>query len=159
MVEKWLTIQVSHIMFLFHLSHGIPTGVFLSMNENTKIIIPLVVFLGPKTFVVIAGEPKTLRVTQLIKKAIYDIATPQWLIRALGSDEPLTHLIKLTPGDIVFATDKLKEQFDAEADIYDECDTEPMEYEENEGANRPEQIGDCTEEPGQVQPEIEAEQL
>lgn len=76
----------------------------------------------------IAGDKTTARVEDFIKKGLYNIASPQWLVRALGSDKPLTKLIKFTPSDMVFATPTLKEQFDMEMDMCDEVDTPPLNF-------------------------------
>lgn len=86
---------------------------------------------GEKTFVVIAENPKMLRVSMIIKENKYNVAKPDWLKRALGSKEPITTLLKFTPEDMLFATEDLKEQFNADADQY-ECDTPPMEFNVNE---------------------------
>lgn len=74
----------------------------------------------------IAGNQNTLNVKKFINKKVHNIATPQWLVRALGSDKPLNQLIKFTPNDMVYATAALQEQFAAELDAGDETDTEPL---------------------------------
>lgn len=100
-------------------------------NEFEKQILIASGFqLDAQTFVIIAGDPKSLRVTKFIASKSNNIAKPQWLVRALGSEEPLKCLIKFTPDDMVFATDKLQEEFAAESDIYDSCDTEPMDIDD-----------------------------
>lgn len=100
---------------------------FFSGKPNRS-FIKLYIYLGVKTFVVIADNPKMLRVSMLIKDNIYDIAKSEWLKRALGSDQPLTTLIKLTRNDMLFATDSLEKQFDADSELYDESETPPMEH-------------------------------
>lgn len=77
---------------------------------------------------IIVGNPKSLRAKEFIDKKQYNIATIQWLVRALGSDKPLKSLIKFTPNDMVFATPALEEQFATGLDADDETDTEPMNY-------------------------------
>lgn len=87
------------------------------------------IYLGPKTFVVIANDPLMARVAMIIKGNKHNIAKSDWLKRALGSDKPLTTLAKFTPDDMLFATESLKNQFDAEQ--CDENDTEPMDLDGN----------------------------
>lgn len=89
-------------------------------------MIFLFLYVAVNTFVVVAGQPKILRVEKFIKKKEYNIATPQWLVRALGSESPLTELIKFTPSDMIFATEKLQQHFNDELDMAEdvyECDT------------------------------------
>lgn len=59
---------------------------------------------------------------------MYDIAKPEWLVRALGGDQPLSSLIKFTPDDMLFATDQLQQKF--AADDFN-CNTEPMDSNDN----------------------------
>lgn len=54
----------------------------------------------------------------MIEKKLYNIATAQWLIRALGSDKSLSEIRKFTPSDMIFATPALEEQLAAECDHY-----------------------------------------
>lgn len=73
-----------------------------------------------------------------MKKKECNIATPQWLVRALGSEQPLSELIKFQASDMVFATDTLQAQFNAESDIaddVDEFDTPEMIFEDTTDAN------------------------
>lgn len=84
----------------------------------------------PKTFVIVVNNPKTPRAQEMIRKFANqcNIVKIEWLVRALGSAEPLTNLIKFTPNDVIFATPALQDQFDAELDTDDENDSEPMIY-------------------------------
>lgn len=78
-----------------------------------------------------------------IASKLYNIAKPEWLVRALGSNEPLNCLIKFTPDDMVFATEKLQEEFAVEDDIYDSYDTEPMDIDaEFNRDNQPREVND-----------------
>lgn len=86
-------------------------------------LIKCFIHSGEKTFVVIADNPRMLRVEMIIKENKYNVAKSEWLKRALGCDQPLTKLIELTPDDMLFATDTLKQQFD-EDDF--STDTQPM---------------------------------
>lgn len=86
----------------------------------------IVCFTGVKTFVVIADNPKMAQVAGFIKSKKYNIAKSEWLTRALGSDKPVTTLIKFTRNDMLFATDDLQQQFDADSQRFDECDTQPI---------------------------------
>lgn len=63
---------------------------------------------------------------KFVNKKENNIAKPQWLVRALGSDKPLASLIKFTPNDMVFATAALQEEFAVELDAGDETYTEPL---------------------------------
>lgn len=92
---------------------------------------------------VIIGKPKTLPAIKLIESKSNNIAKPEWLVRALGSNEPLNCLIKFTPDDMVFATEELQEEFAAEDDIYDSHDTEPMDIDaEFNRENQPLEVND-----------------
>ncbi|XP_055298259.1 DNA ligase 4 [Sitodiplosis mosellana] len=82
-----------------------------------------------RTFVIIAPNPKSINAGKFIEKKQYNIATKEWLIEALGSDQPLTELKKFTAADMVFATEELKEQFDAELDENDDFETPPINFE------------------------------
>lgn len=64
------------------------------------------------------------RIAGFIKEKKYNIAKPEWLERALGSDKPLTHLIDFTRDDMLFATESLAQQFD-NLDLYGEGNTQP----------------------------------
>lgn len=86
-----------------------------------------------KTFVVITDNPKMARVTMLINEKKYNIAKTDWLKRALGSDQPLDTLIKLTRNDMHFATESLEKQFDA--DSTQENDSESQHTVETNNAN------------------------
>lgn len=87
--------------------------------------------LDSKTFVIIAGNPKSINVRDYKRNYNVNIATTDWLRRALGSDQPLTELIKFTPNDIIHATEELKAQFEAEAPQVDQnSETPPMNYED-----------------------------
>lgn len=72
---------------------------------------------------VIADNPNMFRVKLIIKENKYNVAKSDWLKRALGSDEPLVKLLEFTPDDMLFATEELKQRF--EADEFS-SDTQPM---------------------------------
>lgn len=76
------------------------------------------------------------RVAKLIRENIYNIAKPEWLKRALGSVQPLTELIKLTQNDMLFATESLKKQFDADSTPNYDNDTEPMDFSDTVGMDK-----------------------
>lgn len=71
-----------------------------------------------------------MRVKQLIQKKQYNIAKPDWLVRALGSNKPLTKLMELKRSDMIFATESLEQQFNADSEKHDEFDydTQPMDF-------------------------------
>lgn len=113
MVEILLWIQVIATVF----SKSVSDNVSLYSMKHS-------IHSGEKTFVVIADNPKMLRVDMIIKENKYNVAKPEWLKRALGSDQPLTKLIEFTPDDMLFANDQLIHQFDADEFA---SDTQPME--------------------------------
>lgn len=78
---------------------------------------------------VIADNPKIGQVPGFIKSKKYNIATSDWLKRALGSDQPLTDLLEFTRNDMLFATEHLQQQFDADSERF-ECDTQPADLDE-----------------------------
>lgn len=92
---------------------------------------------------VIIGKPKTLPAKKHIESKSYNIAKPEWLVRALGSNEPLNCLIKFKPDDMLYATEELQEEFAAEDNIYDSYDTEPMDVDEEFNRdNQPPEVND-----------------
>lgn len=86
----------------------------------------VVTYANQYTFVIIVGRPETKQAQDYIKKAQNNIAKPEWLIRALGSDKPLKNLIKFTPNDMVYALPSLQQEFDADLDAGVETDSEPL---------------------------------
>lgn len=96
-------------------------------------MVPLFFFFtsDSKTFVIIVANPKTLNAKKFINAKIYNVAKPQWLVRALGSDEPLTKLIQFKPDDMFFATETLKAQFAEEVDEYDDSEAPHMIFEKS----------------------------
>lgn len=62
----------------------------------------------------------------MIDKKCHNVAKPEWLVRALGSDKPLTELIQFTPDDMIFATNALQEQFVAESDMDNDSETSSL---------------------------------
>ncbi|XP_031627272.1 DNA ligase 4 [Contarinia nasturtii] len=77
------------------------------------------------TYVTIIGNEKTAKAKPLIKLKRYNIAKPKWLVRALGSDQPLIKLIDFTPDDMVYATEALQRKFE-EMEEDDEMETAPL---------------------------------
>lgn len=60
----------------------------------------------------------------------YNIASVDWLIRALQSDTKLDRLLPFHPSDMLYATDELEKQFDHDFDQYGDSYTEPVNEEE-----------------------------
>lgn len=75
------------------------------------------------------------QVAAFIRSKKYNIAKSEWLRRALGSDKPLTALIKFTPNDLLFVTEQLQQQFDADPVQFDEYDTPPVDLEASIDSN------------------------
>lgn len=72
------------------------------------------------------SNPKSARAQPILKMKDHNVAKVEWLKRALGSDKPLTKLIKFTKDDMHFITPALQHEFDAELNAGDETDSEPM---------------------------------
>lgn len=106
------------------------SGVICSFFCKSSFEIQFLNHSGDKTFVIIAENPKMLQVSQWIASKMYNIAKPDWLYRALGSNKPIEKLIKFTRDDMLFATDSLKQKFDEDLELFDECDTQPMDEDE-----------------------------
>lgn len=71
-------------------------------------------------------NPKSINTIRFIKEEKYNIAKKDWLVRALGSDKPLTELIKFTPDDMIYATKALAKELEND----DDSETPPINLEE-----------------------------
>lgn len=65
---------------------------------------------GPKTFVVIIGK-RTNTAKKVIETQIYNVATVDWLIRALSGEEPKDQLLDFHPLDMIASNENLKRDF------------------------------------------------
>lgn len=81
---------------------------------------------GPKTFLCIADNDKSLRVKGIIEKEQYNIATVEWLVRSFGIEIPLEKPPKLHPLEMVYATSDLRQRFSEEFDRFGDSYTELM---------------------------------
>lgn len=63
------------------------------------------------------------------------MAKKGWLVEALGSEQPLTELKKFTADDMVYATDTLQRQFDAEVNEDEDFETPPMDFDNLNGSD------------------------
>lgn len=67
------------------------------------------------------------RVAGFIKSKRYNIAKSEWLKRALGSEKPISKLIKFKRDDMIFATESLAQQFDTDSELLDDdADAPPL---------------------------------
>ncbi|XP_062701194.1 DNA ligase 4-like [Aedes albopictus] len=64
---------------------------------------------GPKTYLTIAGD-RTFLVDRIIDSQVYNVATVDWLQRALGGSEKKDQLLPLRPNDMLAATESLREE-------------------------------------------------
>ncbi|XP_062537233.1 DNA ligase 4 [Armigeres subalbatus] len=70
---------------------------------------------GPKTYLTIAGD-RTFLVERIIESQVYNIATVDWLLRALGGSEKKEKLLVLKPNDMLATTAAFREEM---ADSFD----------------------------------------
>lgn len=78
----------------------------------------MVGFAGADTFVCVAADGiLSFRVKQLMETKSYNIATVDWLVRALGGGT-VKDKLKLQPQDMICCTDELKAGFEKRYDIY-----------------------------------------
>lgn len=76
-------------------------------------------FTGAKTFVCVAaaGIP-SFRVKQLIETKSYNIATVDWLVRALGGETAKEKLLNFQPQDMICCTEAMEIAFTKRFDVY-----------------------------------------
>lgn len=80
---------------------------------------------GSKTFLCIASH-ESLRVKTLIKKGDHDIASANWLLRALGSSRPLIEMPKFNRKDMHYSTPATCQEIRNNFDKFDDSYTEPF---------------------------------
>lgn len=72
---------------------------------------------GPKTYLTIAGD-RTFLVNRIIDNQVYNVATVDWLMRALGGSEKKEKLLALKPNDMLATTATLREELSDNFDRY-----------------------------------------
>lgn len=87
----------------------------------------LIGFTGTKTFICIAADGiPTLKVKRLIETKSYNIATVDWLVRALGGDAVKKKLLKFQPQDMICCTEAMNDAFSKRFDAYGDSFTKPI---------------------------------
>lgn len=84
------------------------------------------------TYVCVAAT-ESLRVKSWKQTGKYNIATVAWLVKALQSQHPLERLIPLSPNDMIFSTDALKQQFRTDFDEFGDSYDEPLDCDDARG--------------------------
>lgn len=73
---------------------------------------------GPKTYLCIANNDRSLRVKGIIEKKQFNIATVDWLVDSFGTNKSFKKPPKLNPLEMIFATNELKQEFNNDFDPY-----------------------------------------
>ncbi|KAJ6639658.1 DNA ligase 4 [Pseudolycoriella hygida] len=82
-----------------------------------------------RTFVCIAAT-ESLRVTKLKEIQMCNIATVNWLVRAVGANVPLKKLISFHPNEMIFCTEETGIEFQRKYDIFSDSFTKKVSTDE-----------------------------
>lgn len=85
----------------------------------------MVCFTGAKTFICVAAAGTSLKVKQLMKTKSYNIATVDWLVRALGGETVKEKLLKFQPQDMICCTAEMEDAFTKRFDVYGDSFIKP----------------------------------
>lgn len=91
--------------------------VSLFPNEDISFFDFILFHLAKHTFVAVAAT-ESLRVSKMKETKMCNVATVNWLIRAVGANLPLKKLIKFHPNDMLCCTDETADEFRRKFDIY-----------------------------------------
>lgn len=119
-------LQELHKMILRHGGTVVQNPSKLMLEADGSTVISTFRFsfrsLAKNTFVCIAAT-ESLRVSKLKETKMCNIATVNWLMKALGANLPLKKLMKFHPGDMISYTDETASEFHRKYDIYSDSYT------------------------------------
>ncbi len=91
----------------------------------TKRIQNFSIHLAKHTFVAIAAT-ESLRVSKLKEAKMCNIASVDWLVRAVGANLPLSKLIKFHPSDMLCCSDRTANEFRRKYDLFSDSFTKKV---------------------------------
>lgn len=91
--------------------------IFTFSFRNYHLLVLYAFILGPNTFLSIAGD-RTFKVKKLIDTRAYNVASIEWLTKALGGTSVRSKLLDLGPKDMLATTPQFEQEFQKKFDKF-----------------------------------------